>query len=70
MLTFDRCASVICFSLEAACEQELYKHVLPPQEVDGSLVINAEAGSRERTDGLALVFDTCVWKLTVSLVGL
>lgn len=47
VLTFDQSASVICFSPLAACEQELYKHVLPPREANGSLLITGEAGRRE-----------------------
>ncbi len=47
MLTFDQSASVICFSPLAACEQELYKHVLPPWEANGSLLITGQTGRRE-----------------------
>lgn len=46
VLTFDQSASLICFSPLTACEQELYKHVLPPREANGSLLITGEAGRR------------------------
>ena len=47
VLTFDQSASVICFSLLTACEQELYKHVSPTQEAKGSLLITGKAGRQE-----------------------
>lgn len=47
MLTFDQSASVISFSPPAACEQELYKHVLPPREAKGSFLITGKAVRRE-----------------------
>lgn len=56
VLTFDQSAFVICFSPPAACEQELCKHVLPPQEANGSLLITGKAGRQEARSPL-LPFD-------------
>lgn len=61
MLTFDQSASLICFSPLTACEQELYKHVLPPREANGSLLITGEAG-RRAVHSKPLLWDPTGWK--------